>query len=331
MASAEASRPDPFVGFGQLLRIALFPSAIADVLVGVALAHLGGAPLNGAVWLLIPASLGVYHGAMALNDWADREVDARERPERPIPSGAIPAVMALLTAVVLIGGGALWATAAAPAAGAWMGTVALLAILYDTAGRGAVRGPLLLGLCRAGNLGAGLLAPVLIGGEELLPRAMVGALMLCYGLHVASLSCLGRLEDGEDDRLDGGQPTRWLRACAVTSGLLALLPLGFHFAGLVAAPQPDRVLVLGGAAVAVWFGVTNARALWSAATNFEAEGWTRQRAGAATGLVLRRLPWTLAGVAAFAMTGGAVGLAAILFCLAGGWISRTLRGRFPLT
>ena len=35
------------------------------------------------------ASVCLYWAGMAANDWADRELDAVERPERPIPSGRV--------------------------------------------------------------------------------------------------------------------------------------------------------------------------------------------------------------------------------------------------
>ncbi|MEE2939370.1 MAG: UbiA family prenyltransferase [Planctomycetota bacterium] len=331
--AAPPAAPDPVVGFGQLLRIALFPSAIADVLVGLSLAHLGGVPSRPAVWLLVPASLGVYHGAMALNDWADRRVDAAERPERPIPSGAIPAGVAFGIAMLLMLGGVMWAAAAGPRAGLWMAAVALLAALYDVAGRGPLRGPLLLGLCRAGNLGAGLLSPWLVGAEPRLSPVLVGALMLVYGLHVASISSLGRLEDGEDDEPLGTRPTRFLTGAALTSSLLGLTALIV----LLIAPAhalPDILTGAGDAAnftAAAVLAIWNGRVLLGAAREMEAKGWTRALVGAATGLCLRRLPWTLAGLAVIAADEGRVGLGAFVFCLAGGYVSKALRKRFPLT
>ncbi len=33
----------------------------------------------------------IYCGGMVMNDWVDREIDARERPNRPIPSGRVSA------------------------------------------------------------------------------------------------------------------------------------------------------------------------------------------------------------------------------------------------
>ena len=327
--AASRATPDPVVGFGQLLRIALFPSAIADGLVGLSLAHLGGVPPNPAVWLIIPASLGVYHGAMALNDWADRSVDALERPERPIPSGAIPPGVALAIALFLMLGGVMWAAAAGPRAGIWMAAVALLAALYDLAGRGPFRGPLLLGLCRAGNLGAGLLSPWLVGGDPVLSPVLVGALMCVYGLHVASLSSLGRLEDGEDDEPLGSRPTRFLTAAALTSSLLGLTTVIVLLLTPVHGLEGPRSAMASVAAVAI--AVWNGKVLLTAARRMAAEGWSRPLVGAATGLCLRRLPWATASVAVIVAHQGWVGFGAFAFCLVGGYVSKALRRRFPLT
>ena len=49
---------------------------------------------------------------MALNDWADRELDAVERPERPIPSGRVSPDQALAVAGGLTAAGLGWPRAA---------------------------------------------------------------------------------------------------------------------------------------------------------------------------------------------------------------------------
>ncbi|MFJ2865570.1 SCO3242 family prenyltransferase [Kitasatospora sp. NPDC087314] len=54
---------------------------------------------------LAAASTCLYWAGMALNDYADRHVDAGERPDRPVPSGRIGARTALATASVLTGAG----------------------------------------------------------------------------------------------------------------------------------------------------------------------------------------------------------------------------------
>ncbi|WP_239149730.1 SCO3242 family prenyltransferase [Streptomyces sp. SID12501] len=63
-----------------------------DVLAGALSA---GRPAGGRTLLLAASSVSLYWAGMALNDWADREEDARERPERPVPSGRISAGAAL--------------------------------------------------------------------------------------------------------------------------------------------------------------------------------------------------------------------------------------------
>ncbi|MEM9801921.1 MAG: UbiA family prenyltransferase [Planctomycetota bacterium] len=326
-ASSKAHEGSPVVAFGQLLRIALFPSAVSDVFVGVAIGHLALWPELVLPWLLIPASLGVYHGAMALNDWVDRADDARTRPERPIPSGAIPAPMALALAALLISGGLLWAFAAGPRAGVWMWVVALLAVLYDVVGRGPLRGPLLLGLCRAGNLGVGLLSPWLIGGAES-PRLELLVLAALYGSHVFFVARLGRLEDDEDERALEARPSAALRGAAWT---LLAVPIGGAFAlGIERLTSGDLALPAGlvlSAALAGW----SATGLLGRARTGAEEGWTRASVGAATGLCLRRLPIFAASIASLGLFLGPAAAVALLVALAGARLSGALRGLFPLT
>ncbi|MEO0649527.1 MAG: UbiA family prenyltransferase, partial [Planctomycetota bacterium] len=90
-----------WLAWGQVLRLSLAPSAAADAAAGVLLGA-GGWPLSGLSALPMVASLAVYHGGMGLNDWADREQDARARPGRPIPSGRVSATTVLVAAVALL-------------------------------------------------------------------------------------------------------------------------------------------------------------------------------------------------------------------------------------
>ena len=53
--------------WGRLLRVALLPSAVADIAAGVVLGA-GVWPAGPGPFLLIAASLAVYHGALVLND-----------------------------------------------------------------------------------------------------------------------------------------------------------------------------------------------------------------------------------------------------------------------
>lgn len=327
MADATPQPPTlPIIAMGQLIRVALFPSAISDLFVGIALAHLSGWPELVLPWLLVPASLGVYHGAMALNDWVDRVDDARTRPERPIPSGAIPAPLALSISAVLITGGLLWAGAAGPAAGLWMLAVASLAVLYDLVGRGPWIGPLLLGLCRAGNLGAGLMSPWLVGASSE-PELKLLWLAGLYGAHVFFISRLGRLEDDEDSGPLGARPTHALRGIAVTRLLIPIAGLLVLSAG-GGPPTPQLSLGL------VLAALLAARGAWHAYRTMAdgaREGWTRAAVGRATGQSLRGLPTFTGAMACMGIFAGGACFAALAFALGGAWLSGKLRSTFPLT
>ena len=73
----------------RLGRVSNLPTVWTNTLAGVALA--GASPWQ---WATLPAAAGLslaYLGGMFLNDAFDRHIDARERPARPIPSGAAEA------------------------------------------------------------------------------------------------------------------------------------------------------------------------------------------------------------------------------------------------
>ncbi len=76
---------------------------------------MGRRPDRGTV-LAVGASLCLYEAGMALNDWADRDEDAVDRPHRPIPSGRVSPAAALGAAGALTAAGlALAARAGRPA------------------------------------------------------------------------------------------------------------------------------------------------------------------------------------------------------------------------
>ena len=71
----------------ELVRLPAVLSVPGDVLVGAAVSgQMRDVPRTAG---LVAASSCLYLAGMALNDYADREVDAVERPGRPIPSGRV--------------------------------------------------------------------------------------------------------------------------------------------------------------------------------------------------------------------------------------------------
>ena len=258
---------------GRLLRLSLAPTAAADIAAGGIVGARGSWPGTELVWL-IAASLAIVHGAMALNDWADREEDARERPDRPIPSGRIGVTQALALGLVLLGLGPFLAWSIAPPLGVHAGTLALLAATYDTLGRGPLLGPSLLALCRAGNLSLGIHAGMRLVGAPIDPVWFVPAVL--YGGYVFFVSRLGRLEDGQDEAPLGPAARRYL------SGVVLCL---------IAAPAAS---LLRDAPAPGWrFALALALALLASApllrSIFGSEPWSRGRVMQHMGMVLRRL------------------------------------------
>jgi 4-hydroxybenzoate polyprenyltransferase len=81
----------------ELIRAPAALSVPGDPLAGAAATGALGARAAG----LAAASVCLYWSGMAANDWADRELDAKERPERPIPSGRVSPGTALRVAAGL--------------------------------------------------------------------------------------------------------------------------------------------------------------------------------------------------------------------------------------
>lgn len=252
-----------------MLRLSLAPTALADVAAGLAHAAHGGFPSDARAWWLFPASFGVYHGALALNDWRDREHDARTRPDRPIPSGAVAPNAALLAGLALVALGLTCAALAGTTSLVWMSVVAALALAYDFFGRGAWSGPLLLAACRAGNLGSGI-AWTLSRDGALDPDSPVWMPCALYGLYVFFVSRLGRMEDAEDAEPVGDRP----RALLVTLGVILCAPaaLSEHTAGIFASLAAGGLAAYGLVAFAV-----------------RTSEWTRSLVERAMGLALRRM------------------------------------------
>jgi hypothetical protein len=152
----------------QLTRPANIITAIADIWAGFAVA--GGASLffssetalhlskhtSSFLWLTL-ATVGLYGGGVAFNDIFDAELDAVERPERPIPSGRVTKGKATLMASLLLLMGVLAAWQVSRISALIALAVAGLAVLYDYWGKHQfVFGPINMGLCRAGNLMLGV-------------------------------------------------------------------------------------------------------------------------------------------------------------------------------
>jgi 4-hydroxybenzoate polyprenyltransferase len=169
----------------RLVRAGTLFSPGADVVAGLCIA---GMPWSAGAVRTVLASIAVYAAGMILNDHADRARDARVRPERPLPSGAIAPRAALVAGLALLAVGV--ALSASPA---WHALLAALVLLYDYVVKArALAGALLMGALRALNLLAGGVA--LTGAFP--PRPLLIAAG-AYGLYIVAVTVLGILEDDE--------------------------------------------------------------------------------------------------------------------------------------
>lgn len=198
----------------ELVRAPAVLTVLGDTLAGGSAA---GHALGGRRVILPLASACLYAGGMALNDYADRVIDARERPERPIPSGRISAPNALAAAAALtlaglglsaVGGGRRAFAVGVPlAASIW--TYDLLAKNH------ALPGALTMGSCRA--------LDVLMGAGAGHLRSALGAAGIMGG-HTVAVTLLSR---GEVN----GTTTTTASGVAAGTGLIA----GALVTGAVAA------------------------------------------------------------------------------------------------
>jgi 4-hydroxybenzoate polyprenyltransferase len=201
-----------------------------DVLVGAAWdgsAGTAGAPLASGV---IGSSF-VYLGGMALNDWADRDIDAIERPRRPIPAGEIAPPAALATALGLTGASLAAARLGGGRRLKLAGALAAVVWTYDLMTKDTPAGPWTMASARALDVLVGAGAnPV----GALVPAGAIGAHALVITLVSAHEA------EGGDERVARDA----LIGCAAIGGLVT--------AGALAGRRGPRDTVLALAGVGVY-------------------------------------------------------------------------------
>ncbi len=201
-------------GAPPLVRLVRLPSVLTvpgDALLGAAWGSDDGtvAAPDG----LVLASSLMYLSGMALNDWADREIDAEERPTRPIPAGEVTPRFALglasglagasLVIAAGVGGAPALRTALPLAATVWS---------YDLIAKGTPAGPWAMAAARS--------LDVLLGAGRSPRRAAPAAAII--GAHTLVVTFVSVHEaDGATSRLPTGALAGF-GATAATTAFLAL-------------------------------------------------------------------------------------------------------------
>ncbi|EDX84940.1 prenyltransferase, UbiA family [Synechococcus sp. PCC 7335] len=219
--SATSSHDSTLVAYLQMMRPANILTAWADILLGYAASGAASSlfTLTAATsvatsaslgWLLL-ATTGLYGGGVVFNDVFDADLDAEERPERPIPSGRATKQEAIALGSILLLVGVMAAAQVSLLSALLSVFIAVTALSYDAiAKHHSLLGPLNMGLCRGANL---------LLGVSAMPLAVESYwfLALIPVLYIAGITTISRGE------VHGGNRS---------TGIVALLLLGLVIASI---------------------------------------------------------------------------------------------------
>ena len=213
--STTTIKPRSIWAYLQLMRPANIITAWADILLGFAAA---GALIKGidnldwvALGWLILATTGLYGGGVVFNDVCDAELDATERPERPLPSGraSLSGAIALGTSLLVMGIGA--AAMVSPLSAVLASIVAITALIYDKWGKHETwLGPINMGLCRGGNL---------LLGVSIIPQA-VGDRWYLALIPIIYIAAITAIAQGE---VQGGKKSTGIIAISLIAIAIAII------------------------------------------------------------------------------------------------------------
>ena len=216
----------------DLARAGNFPSVASNVLAALVLSRAAGPawPSAGVLALAIGAGCLIYAGGATFNDVADAAFDARHRPERAIPRGAVSRTSAAWLAALEMALG-LGLLIAAGASAGWALALAGTILVYDWIHKRWLGSVALMAGCRV------LLAFTVAS----LPGHVAGAAFQCWVgalfVYIVTLSLIARWE------YKPGAPAA--RLGRMVGRLLAFIPLIDAIALLlVAAWIPAMVCAL---------------------------------------------------------------------------------------
>ncbi len=233
----------------ELLRFPAVFTAIADVMMGF-LVTFGALHPAAPFAVLATASAFLYLAGMVLNDVFDANLDAAERPNRPLPSQRIAHRSAMFLGWGLLLCGVLLAAHLGYHGNSIRTTVVAIAlaaciVLYDASAKRTSFGPIVMGSCRALNVILGMSLATGIGGMKFRPlRNDELGLAAGIGIYIAGVTIFARGETttSERKRLLAGVATiaagisvvaaspdltsPWILAIGMTPWLLLWLSIG---------------------------------------------------------------------------------------------------------
>ena len=183
----------------QLIRLPTVFTAMADILLGYVLTHRVIVGPEGwddptKFFGLLASSCCLYLAGMIFNDVFDRKQDAVERPSRPIPSGRVPLVSAMVLGTVLMIAGVAAAATVTRVSLQVAGLLVVAILAYDGVLKRTPLAPIAMGLCRALNvmLGASdhqFWKPFFLGPPQIYAAAFLGLYIVGVTLFARTEAC----------------------------------------------------------------------------------------------------------------------------------------------
>jgi 4-hydroxybenzoate polyprenyltransferase len=144
------------------MRPANIVTSVADVLAGIAISGYVvnrnfSIPDISPILLLTLSTIGLYGGGVVFNDVFDAKLDLVERPERPIPRGAVSIKEGAFLGSILLLIGVIAALFVNIVSALLSVSIVIAALFYDKWSKHhAIAGPLNMGFCRGLNLLLGI-------------------------------------------------------------------------------------------------------------------------------------------------------------------------------
>ena len=237
-------RPNPIRTWLQLFRVPNLLTVPGDPIAGYLLASFGVAEQK--LLFAVGASFCFYAGGLLLNDLADLPEDRRERPRRPLPSGAasvsvVAAVLALLFAL------GLWLCWKVDRVTLATGGALIVAIAAYNCGnkRVPILGALNMGLCRGLSMLLGVTA--VPHGDltyRLLAAGRLNQVLIPVAITTAYIAAITSLARFETHKLIPRIP-KWLPSLVLFLGAFAFLRR-LDDSGLISS-TPLFVIAIAGA------------------------------------------------------------------------------------
>lgn len=255
--SVANSKPSPLpLAYARLLRLPNHLTAIADALMGWWIAS-GADPVALIGPLLTSECL--YAAGMVSNDLFDMDEDRRDRPFRPLPSGAIRVADARFLLAILCAVGLISAALSGNRTFTIAATLLVVILSYNAVLKRTPIGPWAMGSCRTLNvlLGASTSLNFLRHGS-VADLGPVGWLALAHGVFIAGVTSFARSETRQSNvrilivasliMLAGFALTSivlWRQADGLSMGWVLLIAWGINLAHLIGRairdPQPAAV------------------------------------------------------------------------------------------